>query len=130
MIVHNSNRLLTESQYRFPVGDVENVISVPGIRAHFHAFALQIKGHEDLRFEFWKQASRDEVSHFWGNSRTDAIKRLWHTSNHWLERIQSLQLSVQDPHRPERQTVESNPLKCILPTSLPPQKALYLNHCL
>lgn len=74
MIVHNSNRLLTESQYRFPVGDVENVISVPGIRAHFHAFALQIKGHEDLRFEFWKQASRDEVSHFWGNSRTDAIK--------------------------------------------------------
>ncbi|WVQ90440.1 hypothetical protein IAS59_004220 [Cryptococcus gattii] len=51
----------TDIRYRFPVGDVENVISVPGIRAHFHAFALQIKGHEDLRFEFWKQASRDEV---------------------------------------------------------------------
>ncbi|KAE8541715.1 hypothetical protein D1P53_001886 [Cryptococcus gattii VGV] len=50
-----------QATYRFPVGDVENVILVPGIRAHFHAFALQIKGHEDLRFEFWKQASRDEV---------------------------------------------------------------------
>ncbi|KIR31721.1 sterol 3beta-glucosyltransferase [Cryptococcus deuterogattii MMRL2647] len=51
----------TDIRYRFPVEDVENVISVPGIRAHFYAFALQIKGHEDLRFEFWKQASRDEV---------------------------------------------------------------------
>lgn len=43
---------------------MENVFSVPGMRAHFHGLALQIKGHEDLRFEFWKQASRDEVSDF------------------------------------------------------------------
>ncbi|OXC68989.1 hypothetical protein AYX13_02600 [Cryptococcus neoformans] len=51
----------TDIRYRFPVEDVENAFSVPGMRAHFHGLALQIKGHEDLRFEFWKQASRDEV---------------------------------------------------------------------
>jgi sterol 3beta-glucosyltransferase len=31
------------------------------MRAAFHGMALQIHGHRDLRFEFWKAASRDEV---------------------------------------------------------------------
>lgn len=51
----------TDIRYRFPVEDVENVFIVPGIRVRFHGLALQIKGHEDLRFEFWKHSSRDEV---------------------------------------------------------------------
>lgn len=73
-----------------------------------------------------------------GDRRTDDCERLWHISNHWLEQVQALQLSVQNHHQPERQTVESRlwqfpPSKLLQytpPISLPPQKALYFNHCL
>lgn len=33
----------------------------PGIRAAFHGMTLQIHGQHDVKFEFWKEASRQEV---------------------------------------------------------------------
>jgi sterol 3beta-glucosyltransferase len=32
------------------------------MRAAFHGMALQVHGHHDLRLEFWREQSRDEVS--------------------------------------------------------------------
>nr|XP_031864085.1 uncharacterized protein CI109_000729 [Kwoniella shandongensis]KAA5531157.1 hypothetical protein CI109_000729 [Kwoniella shandongensis] len=48
-------------KYRFRIEDVKGAVIAPGLRARFHGMALQLHGHRDLRFEFWKRESRDEV---------------------------------------------------------------------
>lgn len=48
-------------KYRFRAQDVKGARDTDGIRSAFHGMALQIHGHHDLKFEFWRKESRDEV---------------------------------------------------------------------
>ncbi|KAK4687358.1 hypothetical protein P7C73_g2755, partial [Tremellales sp. Uapishka_1] len=48
-------------KYRFKVSDVKGAIETTAFRAGFFGMALQLHGFHDLRFEFWKGPSRDEV---------------------------------------------------------------------
>ncbi len=48
-------------KYRFKAKDIKGAVPCPGMRARFHGMALQIHGSHDLKFDFWQQASRDEV---------------------------------------------------------------------
>lgn len=54
--------VLRSSQYRFHCKDIKKAVIAPGIRTAFHGMALQLHGRHDLRFEFWRAASRDEAS--------------------------------------------------------------------
>ncbi|WVO14361.1 hypothetical protein L204_101994 [Cryptococcus depauperatus] len=48
-------------KYRFSAEDVKGAVVMPSIRAGFHGMALQLRGHGNLRFEFWNKDARDEV---------------------------------------------------------------------
>nr|ODN91658.1 hypothetical protein L204_05646 [Cryptococcus depauperatus CBS 7855] len=51
----------TDLKYRFSAEDVKGAVVMPSIRAGFHGMALQLRGHGNLRFEFWNKDARDEV---------------------------------------------------------------------
>ncbi|RXK41091.1 hypothetical protein M231_01494 [Tremella mesenterica] len=55
------NTVGSDVKYRFRCKDVKGAVAVPSTRAAFHGMALQIHSHHDLKFEFWSQATRDQV---------------------------------------------------------------------
>ncbi|OCF37991.1 hypothetical protein I316_00215 [Kwoniella heveanensis BCC8398] len=55
------NTVGPDIKYRFHMDDIKGAVTAPAIRVGFHGMALQIHGHRDLRFEFWKAEFRDEV---------------------------------------------------------------------
>ncbi|WVR00064.1 hypothetical protein IAU59_007206 [Kwoniella sp. CBS 9459] len=55
------NTVGLDIKYRFHMDDIKSAVAASAIRVGFHGMALQIHGHRDLRFEFWKAEFRDEV---------------------------------------------------------------------
>ncbi|WVF72866.1 hypothetical protein IAT40_007684 [Kwoniella sp. CBS 6097] len=54
------NTVGPDIKYRFHMDDIKGAVAASAIRVGFHGMALQIHGHRDLRFEFWKAEFRDE----------------------------------------------------------------------